>query len=209
MTLSSGIIKKWLLPFVLCFSMIFAFFPQSKADAATTPTSVSKQTPSTQNMVQLKDLPVMIDGVKYSQDDPHVKNVTQFVFDDSSKANGVVYGFTNQDHLNAHLQSAVVEREKDTKSNTVTAQAVYYNSYFYEHSYFKGNSFGASSNIYRVGSYWNDKISSLKAGYNHNWTVMCWDIGYQGKRFWVQSGINVSYVGSTWNDEASSIFFTN
>ncbi|MBO1625813.1 hypothetical protein J4P90_11260 [Bacillus sp. SY8(2021)] len=26
--------KKWLLPFILCFSMIFAFFPQSKAEAA-------------------------------------------------------------------------------------------------------------------------------------------------------------------------------
>ncbi|WP_440603132.1 hypothetical protein [Bacillus sp. GB_SG_008] len=35
MTLSQGIIKKWLLPFILCFSMIFAFFPQSKVDAAT------------------------------------------------------------------------------------------------------------------------------------------------------------------------------
>ncbi|PGZ96255.1 hypothetical protein COE51_18665 [Bacillus pseudomycoides] len=34
MTLSQGIIKKWLLPFILCFSMIFAFFPQSKAEAA-------------------------------------------------------------------------------------------------------------------------------------------------------------------------------
>lgn len=35
MTLFQGIIKKWLLPFILCFSMIFAFFPQSKAEAAT------------------------------------------------------------------------------------------------------------------------------------------------------------------------------
>ncbi|CAG9613804.1 hypothetical protein BACCIP111899_03023 [Bacillus rhizoplanae] len=34
MTLSQGIIKKWLLPFILCFLMIFAFFPQSKAEAA-------------------------------------------------------------------------------------------------------------------------------------------------------------------------------
>ncbi|MGE7596465.1 hypothetical protein ACQKMY_25615 [Peribacillus frigoritolerans] len=33
MTLSQRIIKKWLLPFVLCFSMIFVIFPQSKADA--------------------------------------------------------------------------------------------------------------------------------------------------------------------------------
>ncbi|MGM7721623.1 hypothetical protein [Metabacillus sp. Hm71] len=36
MTVSQKIVKKWLLPFVLCFSMIFAIFPQSKADAATT-----------------------------------------------------------------------------------------------------------------------------------------------------------------------------
>ncbi|MGG0238077.1 hypothetical protein [Bacillus rhizoplanae] len=35
MTLSQGIEKKWMLVFVLCFSMLFAFFPQSKADAAT------------------------------------------------------------------------------------------------------------------------------------------------------------------------------
>lgn len=174
------------------------------AFAATTPTSTSKQ-----SIVQLKDLPVMIDGVKYEQNDPHVKKVTQFVFDDAAKAEGVVYGFTNQNDLNAHLQSAVVEREKDTKSNTVTPQAVYYSSYFYEHSNFGGNSFGASGNISWVGSYWNDRISSLTAGYNHNWTVLCWDINYGGARFWVQSGINVSYVGSTWNDKASSIFFTN
>ncbi|MBY0596304.1 peptidase inhibitor family I36 protein [Bacillus bingmayongensis] len=191
-----------LLAFVLAIIPITAF-------ADTTSTSVSKQTLSTENMVQLKDLPVMIDGVKYAQDDSHVKNVTQFVFDDVAKAEGVVYGFTNQDRLNAHLQSAVVERKKDTKNNMITAQAVYYNSYFYEHSNYGGNSFGASGNISWVGSYWNDKISSLKAGYNHNWTVMCWDINYGGARFWVQSGINVNYVGSTWNDKASSIFFTN
>ncbi|MEJ9230345.1 hypothetical protein LAV79_12820 [Peribacillus butanolivorans] len=35
MTLTQKVIRKWLLPFVLCFSMIFAFFPQPKADAAT------------------------------------------------------------------------------------------------------------------------------------------------------------------------------
>ncbi|WP_242223416.1 peptidase inhibitor family I36 protein [Bacillus cereus group sp. BfR-BA-01380] len=186
-----------LLTFVLMVIPITAF-------AATTPTSTSKQ-----SIVELKDLPVIIDGVKYAQNDPHVKKVTQFVFDDAAKAEGVVYGFTNQNHLNAHLQSAVVEREKDTKSNTVTPQAVYHNSNFYENSNFGGNSFGASSNISWVGSYWNDRISSLTAGYNHNWTVLCWDINYGGARFWVQSGINVSYVGSTWNDRASSIFFTN
>ncbi|MGH1146176.1 peptidase inhibitor family I36 protein [Bacillus pseudomycoides] len=191
-----------LLTFVLAIIPITAF-------ADTTSTSVSKQTPSTQIMVQLKDLLVMIDGVKYAQDDSHVKNVTQFVFDDAAKAEGVVYGFTNQDRLNAHLQSAVVERKKDTKNNTITAQAVYYKSYFYQHSNYGGSYFGASSNISYVGSTWNDKISSLKAGYNHNWTVMCWDSNYRGARFWVQSGINVSYVGSTWNDKASSIFFTN
>lgn len=190
--------------------LIFVLMIPITAFAATTPTSVSKQTPSTQNMVQLKDLPVMIDGVKYTQDDPHVKNVTQFVFDDSAKAKGVVYGFTSQDRLNAHLQGAVAERKNTIKSNTITTQAaVYYNSYFYEHAYYGGNSFGASSNISWVGSYWNDRISSLTAGYNHNWTVMCWDINYGGARFWVQSGINVNYVGSTWNDKASSIFFTN
>lgn len=94
-----------LLTFVLAIIPITAF-------ADTTSTSVSKQTPSTQIMVQLKDLPVMIDGVKYAQDDSHVKNVTQFVFDDAAKAEGVVYGFTNQDRLNAHLQSAVVERKR-------------------------------------------------------------------------------------------------
>ncbi|PFD96781.1 hypothetical protein COE15_20850 [Bacillus cereus] len=38
MTLSQGIIKKWLLIFVLCFSMFFVFFPQSKADAASSST---------------------------------------------------------------------------------------------------------------------------------------------------------------------------
>lgn len=189
-----------LLTFVLTIIPITAF-------ADTIP--ASKQTPSIQGVVQLKDLPIMIDGIKYAQDDSHVKKVTQFVFDDKAKAEGVVYGFTNQDHLNAHLQSAVVERKKDTGSNTVTSQAVYYKSYFYENSKFGGNSFGASSNISWVGSYWNDRISSLTAGYNHNWTVMCWNINYGGARFWVQSGINVSYVGSTWNDKASSIFFTN
>ncbi|MGG0239196.1 hypothetical protein [Bacillus rhizoplanae] len=36
MTLSQGIIKKWLLVFILCFSMCFAFFPQSTANAAST-----------------------------------------------------------------------------------------------------------------------------------------------------------------------------
>ncbi|PHA96009.1 hypothetical protein [Bacillus pseudomycoides] len=45
----------------------------------------------------------------------------------------------------------------------VTPQAVYYSSYFYEHSNFGGSSFGASSNISWMGSYWNDKISSLTA----------------------------------------------
>ncbi|MBY0599325.1 hypothetical protein [Bacillus bingmayongensis] len=35
MTLSQGIIKKWLLVFVLCFSMFFVFFPQSETSAAT------------------------------------------------------------------------------------------------------------------------------------------------------------------------------
>ncbi|MEW5552441.1 hypothetical protein ABGT22_21285 [Peribacillus frigoritolerans] len=34
MTLSQKVIRKWLLPFVLCFSMVIVFFPQSKADAA-------------------------------------------------------------------------------------------------------------------------------------------------------------------------------
>ncbi|MBO1583178.1 hypothetical protein [Bacillus sp. XF8] len=38
MTLSQGIIKKWLLVFVLCFSIFFAIFPQSKADASGTRT---------------------------------------------------------------------------------------------------------------------------------------------------------------------------
>ncbi|PGC45189.1 hypothetical protein COM22_31475, partial [Bacillus wiedmannii] len=33
MILSQEIIKKWLLVFVLCFSMFFAFFPQSEASA--------------------------------------------------------------------------------------------------------------------------------------------------------------------------------
>lgn len=33
MTLSQRIIRKWILPFVLCFSMFFAFFPQSEASA--------------------------------------------------------------------------------------------------------------------------------------------------------------------------------
>ncbi|PGZ95466.1 hypothetical protein COE51_20565 [Bacillus pseudomycoides] len=33
MTLSKRIIKKWLLPFILCFSMVFAFFPQNSAFA--------------------------------------------------------------------------------------------------------------------------------------------------------------------------------
>jgi hypothetical protein len=36
MTLFQGVLKKWLLIFVLCFSTFFTFFPQSKADAATT-----------------------------------------------------------------------------------------------------------------------------------------------------------------------------
>jgi hypothetical protein len=190
-----------ILTFVLMVIPISAF-------AATTPTSVSKQTSSTQSMVQLKGLPVMIDGVKYSQDDPHVKNVTDFVLDDTAKSKGVIYGFTSKSSLNAHLQSAAATRN-NTKSNTISPQAVYYNSYFYQDINYGGNSFGASSNISWVGSYWNDKISSLTAGYNHNWTVLCWDINYGGSRFWVESGINVSYVGSTWNDKASSIFFTN
>ncbi|MDF9763782.1 hypothetical protein OKW24_005678 [Peribacillus simplex] len=34
MTLSQKVIKKWLLPFVLCFSMIFAISPQSEVSAA-------------------------------------------------------------------------------------------------------------------------------------------------------------------------------
>lgn len=151
----------------------------------------------------------MIDGVKYTQHDPHVKKVTDFVFDDTAKLKGVIYGFTSKNRLNTHLKSAAAARKNNIKSNTITPQAVYYNSYFYENAYYGGNSFGASSNISWVGSYWNDRISSLTAGYNHNWTVMCWDINYGGSRFWVQSGINVSYVGSTWNDKASSIFFSN
>ncbi|KKI91822.1 hypothetical protein WQ54_12685 [Bacillus sp. SA1-12] len=35
MTLTQKAFKNWILPFVLCFSMIFAFFPSPKADAAT------------------------------------------------------------------------------------------------------------------------------------------------------------------------------
>ncbi|MFE5318253.1 hypothetical protein ACFQ88_06055 [Paenibacillus sp. NPDC056579] len=38
MTLSQNNAKKWMLLFVLCFSMIFAFFPQSKAEASGTRT---------------------------------------------------------------------------------------------------------------------------------------------------------------------------
>ncbi|NRD77859.1 peptidase inhibitor family I36 protein [Bacillus sp. BRMEA1] len=191
-----------LLTFILVVIPISAF-------AATTPASVSKQMSSTQSMVQLKGVPIMINGVKYTQADPHVKNVTDFVFDDSAKSKGVIYGFTSKNNLNAYLKSAVAARNKNMQNNAIAPRAVYYNSYFYQDINYGGNSFGASSNISWVGSYWNDKISSLTAGYNHNWTVLCWDINYGGSRFWVESGINVSYVGSTWNDQASSIFFSN
>ncbi|PEJ28306.1 hypothetical protein CN689_22385 [Peribacillus butanolivorans] len=35
MTLSQKLIRKWLLPFVLCFALILVFLPQNKAEAAT------------------------------------------------------------------------------------------------------------------------------------------------------------------------------
>ncbi|PDZ75808.1 hypothetical protein, partial [Bacillus cereus] len=74
-----------LLTFVLMIIPITAF-------ADTTPISTLKQLSSLQNTVQLKDLPVMIDGIKYAQNDSHVKKVTDFVFDDKAKSEGVVYG---------------------------------------------------------------------------------------------------------------------
>ncbi|MEN1936022.1 hypothetical protein AAIE21_10455 [Paenibacillus sp. 102] len=41
MTLSQGIIRKWLLPFVLFFTLILIFLPQNKAEAATMSGDVS------------------------------------------------------------------------------------------------------------------------------------------------------------------------
>jgi hypothetical protein len=167
----------------------------------------AQKSPDTTRTVQLQGVPVLINGVKYAQNDPHVEKVTQFVLDDAAKAQGVVFGYTSKDQANAQLKSAETLRAKSLVKNTITPQNSYYYSYFYEHATYGGNSFHADYNISWVGSYWNDRISSLLAGYNHAWTVLCWDINYGGAQFWVQSGLDVSYVGSTWNDKASSIFF--
>ncbi|PEO63616.1 hypothetical protein [Bacillus toyonensis] len=189
-----------LLTFVLMIIPITAF-------ADTTPISTLKQLSSLQNTVQLKDLPVMIDGIKYAQNDSHVKKVTDFVFDDKAKSEGVVYGFTNQKDLNTHLQRAVAERKKNAKSDIITPQNTFWNSFFYEHSDFMGLVLITDQDI-RYLSIYNDTFSSVKAGSNHNWTVMYWDSNYGGgQAYWVQSGNDISYLGSTWNDKVSSIRF--
>lgn len=178
------------------------------AFASTTPATLPAPSPTAQSMVQLKNLPVLINGVKYAQDNPYVKKVTRFVYDAAAKKQGVILGYTNQSLFNAQLKSAATART-NMSSNLISPQSVTYDSYFYQNLNYGGNYFGAASDISWVGSSWNDQISSLKAGYNHTWTVLCWNVNYRGSQFWVESGINVSYVGSTWNDQASSIFFYN
>ncbi|MEH7755267.1 hypothetical protein V7457_29985 [Bacillus toyonensis] len=184
-----------LLTFVLMIIPIITF-----ADT----TSTLKQSSFKQNIVQLKDLPVMIENIKYTPNDSQVKKATYFVFDDKAKAEGVVYGFTNQNDLNVHLQNAVNERKKNIQNNTFVPQYIGWYSYFYQNANFGGLSFFRDYDQSQLFFY-NDRISSMQAGSNHNWTVMYWDINYGGEQLWVQSHNELSYVGSHWNDEISSI----
>ena len=164
------------------------------ASAATAPQTAPQQ------------LPVLIDGVKYASNDSAVKNAKYFVYDEAAKAKGDIYGYTSkeQNQFKAELKSA-----NTVRANTIQPNYTY-SSYFYRDINYRGGYFSAYNSISWVGSYWNDNISSVVAGTNHNWTVLCWNINYGGSAFWIEGGLAVSsLVPYGWNDETSSVFFSN
>ncbi|MFC4076148.1 peptidase inhibitor family I36 protein [Salinithrix halophila] len=164
-------------------------------------------------------LPVVLDGTKVSPNSPKVDKAKIFVEDDKAQKQGVVFGFSSKAKAEKYLKEGVSPIQKETSlpispqqgkpSPTATS------SYFFEHAGFGGSWFsiqlGYASSY--LGSYWNDRISSLSAASGGNWTILYEHSNYRGKQYWLKSGYSRSNLvdvpdgsGGNWNDKASSIY---
>ncbi len=209
-----------LVPFLLITALVLGVISLSTAHAQE-PREVDEESEKSQTV----EVPVIVDGQKYSPSEFEATFIREdavlyYIVDENTEAEGVLYAFTTKegmvDYANSqgkelNLDQRLIKApEPDATDNrhSFRAKNPSYQSQFYEHHKYNGYSFLLERGYYipSLGSWWSNRISSVKTAKYSSWTCLYdWpNLSGSGICFWKNKKVRkLSKYG--WNDRAESV----